>query len=170
MTGKILKNTSPADRLAILLQSLSYNDAGQLARLAKVTARQAANAQIGRPVATSGFLRLCVATGIDPLPSIQKPEEWFIGPPRYTDFDFDRLAVALKIKRGLLGHSERDAAKAMDVAPATVSRVENVHKMSIGVVLKTCQYCGIHPFGLLNPPKKAVVSRETSETGVKAVL
>jgi len=149
MTLKLLKNSPPPERLAIYLDGMKINQVAKLARQAGISARQAANAMQGRPVAVSAFLRLCLAVGFDPLPSVPKPDDFGVITGNYGDFDFVRFALAFRIKRGLYGHTERQAGAAMERSAATISRIENAHELSIGVILRACWYCGTHPLGYL---------------------
>jgi hypothetical protein len=121
-----------------------------LAGKADVPLRIAANAICGRPVATISYLRICRAIDFDPAPTLKMQSG--CGP----DFDFSYLAMALKVKRGLNKHSDREAAKAIGVGASTICRAERGEPMQIGVVLGICAYLGVHPFGYM----RGNVSRE----------
>lgn len=163
---KALKNTPPSERLAAALEPYGERHLGTLARQADLSARQMGNAVLGRPLATSGFLRLCAALKIDPLPDL--PWWPWVAPPN-GDFDFVLLAMGLRITRGLHKHTERQAGEAMGASGATVNRLEQGDRLSIGSVLRACRYIGQHPFGYMKSPKiapKADVSRENSMQSV----
>ena len=148
---------SPAARMAAHLKG---RNVPELACLAKITPRQAANAIKGRPVATIPFMRLAVAAGFDPMPDLPH------APTAISDFDFDVLAIAFRIKRDINQHTERAAAKASGLSLASISRIENAHFVSVQVVITACRYLGVHVFGYLTaapyPPISRVPPTETS--------
>jgi hypothetical protein len=148
---------SPREELAEALDVIeNVLTRAQITANAGVTPRQAANAISGRPVSAIAHLRLCASLGLDPLPQIAHPPV----PP--ADFDAVVFALAFRLRRALLGHSERQAAAAMKVSPSTICRIENAHEMTITVVLKACRYVGGHPFTYFKvAPGAAIVSRET---------
>ena len=141
---------SPAARMAAHLKG---RNVPELACLAKITPRQAANAIKGRPVATIPFMRLAVAAGFDPMPDLSH------APTAISDFDFDVLAIAFRIKRDINRHTERAAARASGLSLASISRIENAHFVSVRVVITACYYLGVHVFGYLNPAPSTPISR-----------
>lgn len=147
---------SPRERLAEALKGI---DVPSAARTAGVTARQAANAIGGRPISTVAYLRLCMAMGHDPAPG-----HHLVVPNKPSDFDFAFFAMDFKIARGLKRHTDRQAAKAIEVAPATICRIELGHIMSIGVVLRACAYIGLSPFSYCDAPKVTVSRVAHTET------
>lgn len=150
---------SPRERLAGALALYPKKDA---LFKAGVTPRQIANAEMGAPVATIPYLRLCMAIGYDPMPGYQIVTEQ---PPR--DFEFHYFAIAFRITRGLKGHSDRQAAREIGVSASTICRIERGDKMFIGVVMRACSYMQRHPFqfctGAIGTDTLALkhVSRET---------
>ena len=147
-----MADPSPRERLAGAL-ALVRNTL-ELPVKAGVSARQVANALKGRPVTTNAYLRICTAIRLDPAPGRQ-----LIVPSKPSEFDFAFFAMGFKIARGLRRHTDRQAAKAIEVAPATICRIELGHVMSIGVVLRACEYIDISPFSYC---VSALVNRETS--------
>lgn len=143
---------SPREQLGDLCAGLSGKARADLARRAGITSRQATNAFQRRPVATVAFLRLCIALNFNPAPEIPLT----IPTPPPSDFDHAYLALAFRIMRGINKQSVREAGKIIGVSGFTISRLENGHIMSIGVVLRACGYIGVHPFGYL----REIVSRE----------
>ena len=149
---------SPREALAQALDP--YGDIWRIAVKAGVTDRQMMNAQSGRPVATIAYLRICAAIGYNPLPSIPYDT------PQPSDFDFAFFSMAFRMKRALSGHSDRNAAEVVNISPSTICRIERADAMFIGVVLRACEYIGIHPWGycaVINPPMPRLsnVPRET---------
>lgn len=155
---------SPRELLAQALDA--YGDIERHAHKAGVSPKDFLNAQTGRPCPTIPFLRICVAIQHDPLPSIpyQMPE-------KPSDFDFLLLSIALRMHRGLTGQSRAQIAKALDVSPVTVRRIEEGKSSLVGVILRACTMIGLHPFGFLtvtDTPCRSSrdnVSRETSAVG-----
>jgi hypothetical protein len=123
-----------------------------------------ANAIAARPVGAVAFLRICAAIRFDPTPELLHPI------PEPSDFDFGVFSLAFRLRRYLMGHNEKQAAKALGVFPGTIRHLERGDVALIGVVLRGCQFVGLSPFGyfkLLNTPATqmragAHVSRETS--------
>jgi hypothetical protein len=140
--GPIVTQIPPREALAQALDP--YGDVARIAIRAGVTDRQIMNAQSGRPVATIAYLRICAAIKYDPSPDLHGDNPWHFPEPQ--TFQSAALAVAFRIRRGLNGHIEDDAAKLMHLSRSTVSRIENGHEMQIGVVLKACNYLNMHPF------------------------
>jgi DNA-binding XRE family transcriptional regulator len=158
---------SPRERLAGALAT--YADHVALAQAAGVSAREMANAIEARPVNAIAYLRLCVAANYDPLPELPHAR-----PPKPSDFDFSFFAAGFLMRRAINGHTDRQAGKVIDVAPATICRIESANVMSIGVVMRACRYIGVHPYGYCAVPQKIQglaptspprrkVSRETLE-------
>jgi len=115
----------------------------ELARVAHVPQRIAGNAMSGRPVATNSYLKICLAVGVDPAPTLKMEKS--CGP----NFDFAYFAFALKLRRGVNKHTAREAAKATGLSAPTICRAERGEPMQIGVVLALCAYIGVHPFGYM---------------------
>jgi DNA-binding XRE family transcriptional regulator len=152
---------SPRERLA---GALSIADVPNVATLAGITPRQAANAIKGRPTTATAYLRLCVACGLDPAPGLP------YGAVVPSDFAFDFLGLAVRLTRRIRAHSDRDAAKVLGVAPATICRLERGDTVSIGVVLRACEYVGVHPFGYCKTNAEKLVSVGSSrETRIESV-
>jgi hypothetical protein len=146
---------SPREDLAVALDvAENVWTRARIAALSGVSPRQAANAIMGRPVATVAHLRLCAALGLDPLPQFPHAQ---VAP---ADFDFVVFALAMRMARALKKHTEREAAAVMKVSPSTVCRIENAHEMTITVVLKACAYVQMHPFAYFKPAP-GDVPRET---------
>jgi hypothetical protein len=132
-----------------------------VASAAGVSPREVSNLIVGRPVKANAFLRLCAALRHDPLPDL--PHSPLIYP---ADFDHVLFAMACKMKRAMNQHTVGQAGDVMDMSGFTVSRVENGHITSIGVVLKVCRYVGVHAFQYFQLGKAGTrlvdrVSRET---------
>ena len=154
---------SPRERLAGALAAFSNADVPKIAAAAGVSALQVANALKGRPVGASAYLRLCAACGYNPAPDLPFPRQ----PP--SDFLFGFFGMGFFVIRGHKKHTDRQAAKIIEVAPATICRLERGDAVSIGVVLRGCAYIGLSPFaycavqqGALPAAKTQKVSRETS--------
>ena len=157
---------SPREQLADTLSV--RDDIGAIALRAGVDARQAANALKARPVETRAFLRLCLASGHDPLPEYPWPDTkvW----PQPASFDAPFFGMAIYLFRGANKHSHRQAAKLIDISPATLCRLEKGDRMSVGVVLRAALYAPIHPFAYLKVTDKTTtephVSHETEATSM----
>jgi hypothetical protein len=159
---------NPRDRLAGALAV--YPRKADLPVRAGVTARQLANAEMARPVATIPYLRLCMTIGYDPLPGFL-----LVTPQEPRDFEFHYFALAFKVIRGVKRHTHRQAAREIDVSASTVCRIERGDAMFIGVVLRACNYMAKHAFLFCtaenqkksnpspNSTSKAIVSRENRE-------
>ena len=132
---------TPREQLATVLAHIGVTRGRDDARKAGVSVMQLANAIMARPVSTVAYLRLCIAYGFDPLPDLPRP--LVVGP---ADFDPTMLAIGFRIIRHNNAHSVRDAGKHLGVSAFTISRIENAHVMSIGVVLRACRYIGAHPY------------------------
>jgi hypothetical protein len=143
----------------ILARALDRSKLGpaNVAGKADVPLRVAANAICGRPVATVPYLRICRAIGFDPAPMLKMESGCGL------DFDFAYLAMALKVKRGLNKHSDREAAKAIGIGASTVCRAERGEDIQIGSVLSICGYVGVHPFGYMSEPPRETFGEETPE-------
>ena len=150
---------SPRERLAEVLSTWRGNPPiGK----AGVTARQYANAQLGRPVAVVPFLRICAAVGHDPCPDLPHP---MIEP---ANFDPVLFGMAFKVARGLRGHSDRQAGAAIEASAATVCRIERGDSVFIGVLIRACRYVGVSPLGYCNPLKIKQAEKASRETVVNA--
>lgn len=146
-SGYVVNASNPGERLAVYLRR-RMAEYSQFAWRAGVNSRQAANAVLGRPVATIPYLRLATACGFDPCPDLPAPA---VEP---SDFDAALFGLALNIRRQLREDSDRDAAEIMGLSASTVCRIEKGHIVNIGVVLSACRYIGVHPFGYLAPQQK----------------
>ena len=148
--------TSPRERLAGALAV--QTNLGNVALKAGVAPRAMLNASMARPVNTVAYVRIAAAIGFDPSPELEHVRI----PP--SDFSFALFAMGFFVRRGANRHSDRAAAKLIDVSPSTISRIERGDVMSIGVVLRGCRYIGLHAFGycgLQDFLKHSEVSRET---------
>jgi DNA-binding XRE family transcriptional regulator len=156
--------TSPREALAEVLGAIRQSDdlitLAQIATTAGITSRQMANALHARPVNAVAHLRLCAALGFDPLPEIPHP---MVSP---ADFDFVVLSLALRLRRRLNNQTQRECAKAVGTSAKTIVDMERARAHSIGVLLRTCVYVGVHPFGYFRPVKVPIVSRETVRSAV----
>ena len=131
--------------------SVALADALNLARLApshlanraSVPLRIAANAMSARPVAAVSYLKICRAINFDPTPTLKAET------PLGLEFDFQYLGIALRVRRGVNNHSDREAAKVMGIGASTVCRVERGEPVQIGSVFRICNYLGVHPFGYM---------------------
>lgn len=161
---------TPRTSLARAFARIEQDQIPAVASAAGVSPRQVSNLIVGRPVKANAFLRLAVALGHDPLPEL--PHSSLIYP---ADFDHAMMAMGCRIKRGLNRHSVRQAGEAMGVSGFTVSRLENAHVTSIGVVLKACLYIGVHPFNYFrlrftgNMYSNSLNKQQTPETLTAAV-
>lgn len=153
---------TPRTSLARAFARIDQDQIPAVASAAGVSPRQVSNLIVGRPVKANAFLRLCAALNHDPLPEL--PHSPLIYP---ANFDHAMMAMGCKIKRGLNGHDLDAASKAIGFSRATISRVENAHVMSIGVVLKVCAYIGVHPFNYFQLEKAGtrLVDREAVSRG-----
>jgi hypothetical protein len=134
---------SPRDALAAHLDALKPGECCDLASRCGISTKQAANALLGRPVATIPFLRISIATDFDPFPELPH-ERTPLG-----DFDFAAFATAFRLTRGILRLSERSSARFLNVSAATICRLENADPMFIGVILRACRFIGVHPFAYI---------------------
>ena len=154
-----MKPLSPRERLAQALDAIG--DYAQLAHKAGVTPRDFLNAQSGRPCATVPFLRICVTIGLDPMPEILH-----VMPAKPSDFDFGFFSMALRLKRGLNGHSEAQAGAAAGLSHVTISRIERGDALAIGIVVRACKYMNIHVFSYLAVTDTPSISKKIAKPPV----
>jgi hypothetical protein len=148
--GKLLKHTSAPVRLALVLEQYESRELGRIAKQARVSTRQMGNAWAARPVETGAYLRICAAINYDPCPDLRQPTTI------EADGNFDPVlfAIGVRLVRALKHHSLREAATEMDVGAATVDRLEQADTMSVGTVLKACNYIGTHAYSYLHKIEK----------------
>jgi hypothetical protein len=139
------RTISPRIKLARLFGRFSRQLWPELARRAGVTSKQVVNLVVGQPISANAYLRLCVVIEHDPLPELAQP----MGEVRPADLDQVLFALGFRLRRGLNKHTMRQAGEACQISAATVMRLERGEVMSIGVVLRSCAYVGVHPFGYL---------------------
>jgi transcriptional regulator with XRE-family HTH domain len=136
----------------------SWTELDAVARRAGVPSKLASMARAGKSINAGAHLALCAAAGIDPVDGEPRPAKelspnlaWWL------------LSGALYITRSLNKLDQRTAAKTIGISPATVCRVERGQPVSIGVLLKVCDFINVHPDGYTAPLACVgeVVSRET---------
>jgi hypothetical protein len=133
LRSQLWEHLSPLPRLEALA----------IGKAAGVPGRAVGAAIARRPINAECHLRLCAALGVDPAPDLKAPRAE-PGP-----FDHLQMAMGFKMRRMMNGHSVRAAGKVVGISGFTVSRLENGHLVSIGVVVRACRYIGVHPFGYL---------------------
>jgi len=139
------RTLSPRIKLARLFGRFPRQTWPDLARRAGVTSKQVVNLVVGQPISANAYLRLCVVLEHDPLPDLPVP----MGELRPADLDQVLFALGFRLRRGLNKHTMRQAGEACQMSAATVMRLERGEVMSIGVVLRSCAYIKVHPFGYL---------------------
>jgi DNA-binding XRE family transcriptional regulator len=139
----------------------SWSDLDAVARLAGVPSKLASMARAGKPINAGAHLALCAAAGIDPVGGRPRPVKqlsphvvWWL------------LSGALYITRSLKKLDQRAAAREIGVSSATVCRIECGQPVSIGVLIKICNFVGQHPDGYAAP---LVCSPETVSRATTSV-
>ena len=167
---KLLKHTSAAERLAMVLEEFRSSEISAYGSKAGISAFHLAQAMSGRLNATIPYLRLAAAMHYDPTEAGTWPIDQAMP---IGDFDFVMLAMGLRMRRILSSHTPSEAAKAMDIGFGLVARFERGDALAIGPTMKVCAYVQQHPMALIRQPERigkyrsdlpseAPVSRETS--------
>lgn len=136
------------------LKPLSHDSLMDIAERAGITLRVAAAARYGNPVSADNYLRLCNASGLDPVSGKS------INPTVVGKLNMRSLAKDVRLKRAKRACSVRLLAKKLKLGPATITRLEKGDAASIKTVLKACAYVGAHPFQYMHAERD--VAGETS--------
>ena len=147
---KLLKHTSAAERLAMVLEEFRSSEISAYGSKAGISAFHLAQAMSGRLNATVPYLRLAAAMDYDPTEG-----QWpFDQPKPIGDFDFVMLAMGLRLRRALNDHTEGQAAKDSAIGLGHVQRLERGDSLCIGSILRACSYIQIHVFGYIRQAEK----------------